>query len=408
MPGPRRCFATAKALQRLEAVLLCEVLMKFPEYLKERSLQLPAKPTQDNLDYEAIRAACMSGDMPADLDDVLSMVSIMGTTAGWERIQEEARAQKKKLDFAVINLTNADLAMKAWLLDWPKNKNLLEESYSRQRIHARSSYFYFPPLRDVRHKYKLPSDAGMDELKQDLAGYFVVEGLGKGSNIVRFDCEKEVWFLIRYPGRLKRQVTIDEDGEAANLSFKPEEYDAVVYHKVYGDLRVNTSRKRDRKKYRILFGHALLASENLFAPNADVITLEPLKGPCLGLFNCDDINGLAEIAPIEISFRRITKSGIGREFIWRADKNTTLLDSNTLAPFLLPEDTDTVQYAIFHYRLRNRTKFASLTVHQGNSMTYDRDGDSVVLEEWLRTRKFVKDMLAPAAGVHRVNVAAVA
>ena len=62
MPGPRRCFATAKALQRLEAGLLCEVLMKFPEYLKERGLKLPANPTQDNLDYEAIRAACMCGD----------------------------------------------------------------------------------------------------------------------------------------------------------------------------------------------------------------------------------------------------------------------------------------------------------------------------------------------------------
>jgi len=391
MPGPRRCFATAKALQRLEAVLLCEVLMKFPEYLKAQNLKLPVKPTHDNLDYEAIRAACMCGDIPADLDDVLSFVSIMGTTAGWEQIQEEAGA-KKKLDFATDNLTHADLAMKAWLWDWPKNKNLLEESFARARIHARSSYVYFPPLRDARQKYKTPTDAGMDEIKQDLAGYFVGEGLGKGSNIVRFEFEKEVWFLIRYPGRLKRQVTIDEDGEAENLSFKPEEYDAVVYHKMYGDLRMNTSRKRDRKKYRVLFGHELLASENLFAPDAHVITLEPLKGHCLGIFNCEDINGLAEIEPVELAYHRIGE--MGREIIWRADKNTTLLASNKLDPFLLPDDTDTVRYAMFRYRLKNRTKYESLTVHQGNSMTYERDGDSAVLEEWLRTRKFVKDMLA--------------
>ena len=111
--------------------MLCQVLLKFPEYLKERGLQLPANPTQDNLDYDAIRAACMCGDMPADLDDVLSYVSILGTTAGWERIREEARAKNKKLDFPTVDLTHADLAMKAWLWDWPKNKSLLEESYSR-------------------------------------------------------------------------------------------------------------------------------------------------------------------------------------------------------------------------------------------------------------------------------------
>jgi len=392
MPGPRRCFATAKALQRLEAVLLCEVLMKFPEYLKARDLKLPANPNQDNLDYEAIRAACIYGDMPADLDDVLCYVSIMGTTAGWEQIQEEARSRKKKLDFAADNLTHADLVMKAWLWDWPKNKSLLEESYSRARIHARSSYVYFPPLRDARHKYKMPSEAAVAVMKQDLADYFVAEGLGKGSNIVWFEFEKEVWFLIRYPGRLKRQETYDEEGTTENLSFKPVEYDAVVYHKIYGDLRMNTSRIREHRKYRIFFGYALLSSENLFSPAGRMITLEPLKGHCLGIFTSDDINGLAEIEPVELAYHRIGE--IGREIIWRADKHTTLLASNKLDPFLLPDDTDTVRYAKFRYRLKDRTKYDSLTVHQGDSMTYERDGDSAVLEEWLRTRKFVKDMLA--------------
>ena len=377
--------------------MLCQVLLKFPEYLKERDLKFPANPTQDNLDYDAIRAACMCGDMPADLDDVLSYVSILGTTAGWERIREEARAKNKKLDFPTADLTHADLAMKAWLWDWPKNKSLLEESYSRARIHARSSYFYFPPLRDVRHKYKMPSPSVMDELKQDMAAYFVAEGLGKGSNLVSFEFEKEVWFLIRYPGRLKRQLAFDEEGATEKLSFKPEEYDAVVYHKTYGDLRMNTCRIRDQRKYRILFGHALLASENLFAPNARVVSLDPLKGRCLGLFNCSDIDGLVEIEPVELAYHQLGE--IGREIIWRSDKDTTLLATNRLAPFLLPDDTDSVRYVIFRYRLKNRTKYERLTVHQGNSMTYDRDGDSAVLEDWLRSRRFVKSILQDALAV---------
>ena len=404
MPGPRRCFATAKALQRLDAVLICDVLRKFPGYLKDRGLTLPPHPRDDDpavesaahrgagLDYEAIRAACMGGDLPADLDDVLSYVSILGTTAGWERIQQEAVARNRKLDFPADGLTHADLAMKAWLWDWPHNKTLLEESYSRARIHARSSFVYFPALRDLRGKYRPPTDERLAAMRTELEEYFVAEGLGKGSNLVRFEFEKEIWFLIRYPGRLKRQVAIDEDGEPESLTFKPEEYDAVVYHKEYGDLRMNTLRARDRTKYRIVFGHALLESANVFAHDDHVITLEPLKGKCVGIFNCADIAGLAEVEPVELAYHRIGETG--REIIWRADKQTTLLASNNLAPFLLPSDTDSVRYAIFRYRLKDRVKHDTLTVHQGNIMNYERDVDSVVLEEWLRTRRFVKDMPA--------------
>jgi hypothetical protein len=32
-------------------------------------------------------------------------------------------------------------------------------------------------------------------------------------------------------------------------------------------------------------------------------------------------------------------------------------------------------------------------VHTGKTLNYERDGDSAVLEEWLRRRKFIKDTL---------------
>jgi hypothetical protein len=333
----------------------------------------------------------MGRDVPAELDDVLSHVSILGTAAGWERIQAEARAQKKTLSFTTDKLTFADRAMQAWLWDWPHNQTLLEESYARARIHARSSYVYFPPLLDVRALYQSPTAAKLAEMRQELDTYFVCEGLGKGTSLVRFEFEKEIWFLIRYPGRWKRQMAIDEGGGVQRLTFKPQEYDAVVYHKEYGDLRMNTLRVSDRTRYRILFGRSLLNSINVFAPAARAISLEPLKGACLPLFHCEDIPGLAEIAPVEVAYH--TAADQGRLVIWRADKQTTLLTTNRLAPLLVPSDTDTVRHAVFRYRLRNKTKYESLTVHQGNTMTYERDGDSVVMEAWLRSRNFVQNAL---------------
>jgi hypothetical protein len=397
MPGPRRSFATPKALRQLNPALLCALLGKFPDYLQTRQLTLPDDPHPDQLDYEALHAACMCRELPAGMDDVLSHISLLGTAAGWERIQAEARAQGKALAAAGGKLTYADLAMQAWLWNWPLNRTLLEESYARARIHARSSYVYFPPLMDVRTRYRSPDAARLEEMRQELDTYFVCEGLGKGTSLVRFDFEKEIWFLIRYPGRWKRQRAIAEGGEVQSLTFKPEEYDAVVYHKEYGDLRMNTLRISDRTRYRILFGRGLLDTINVFAPNARVITLEPLKGACLDIFSCADIPGLAEIAPVEVAYH--TAADQGRLVIWRADKQTTLLTTNRLAPRLVPDDTDTVRYAVFRYRLKNKTRHESLTVHQGNTLTYERDGDSAVLEEWLRTRRFVKNAFAaqPAA-----------
>ena len=95
----------------------------------------------------------------------------------------------------------------------------------------------------------------MQNLQEDLSSYFIAEQLGKGTHVIKFDFEQEIWFLIRYPGQLKRQMEIDPDGEPNSRTFKPEEYDAVVYHKHYGALRMNTNRVRDRTKCSALERH---------------------------------------------------------------------------------------------------------------------------------------------------------
>lgn len=391
MTATRRCFSNVKVLRRLNPALLRDVLGKFPDHLREYGLRLPAQPTEENLDYELIAKVCMAGDIPEELDDVLSYSSALGNSAGWELIQQEAKAQRKPLPFSANGLSCPDLAMKAWLHDWPRNQNLLEEAYSRARIHGKSAYVYYPPAKDVRPRFATPTIAKMKQLRKELDKYFIEEGLGKGTNVLMFDFECEVWFLIRYPGHLTRQGVFEDNGTTTSLTFRPEEYDAVVYHKKFGDLRVNTNRKREHRKYRILFGHLLLGTENVFMEEKRVIGLEPLKGECVDLFDCEDIEGLAEIAPAEVSFHGIVDPT--RKILWREDKGSTLLGSNRLGKHLLPADTDTVHHAVFKYRLKNRTKFDTLTVHQGNSMTYERDGDSPVLEQWLRARGFVINTL---------------
>jgi hypothetical protein len=227
------------------------------------------------------------------------------------------------------------------------------------------------------------------QLKEELADYFLREaGLGKGTSLVIYDFEKESWFLVRYPGQLERHEAIDAEGRDANTVFKPAEYDAIVYHKVYRDLRLNTNRMKEHKKYRVAFGNLLFGTGNAFDPHEKIIHLEPMKGECRDIFKCEDVPGLGAIAPIEVGFSCLAAPG--REMIWRSEANCTLLDYMGAGSRLLPDDTHSVMYARFRYRRKDRVKHDTVTVHAGKILNYERDGDSVVIEEWVRKRGFVK------------------
>jgi hypothetical protein len=245
-------------------------------------------------------------------------------------------------------------------------------------------------LRDVRARFRELTPDRIAGARARLQDYFANrEGLGRGTSIVPYEYPKEIWFLVRYPGQVERHKAFDDEGNPATHVFRPEEYDAIVYHKGYGDLRLNTNRKRDHLQYRVTFGHLLFDEANVFDPNTQMVNLDPLQGECLGMFKCDDIEGLAAIHPIEVAFSTLSQPGV--RITWKADEDVSLLDHNQHGSRLLPPDAHSIAYAKFRYRLSHRSDWERVTVHKGQAMTYERNGDCVIVEEWLRRRKFVKN-----------------
>ncbi len=388
MVGKKRCFISERALRRLEKNLLCEVLGKFPGYLHECGLELPDPPERDGLDYLAIQEACMSAEVPPDLDDVLFFVSLLGTKRGQSRIESEARHRGLRLDFRLEGLSCPDFAMKAWLHEWPANRDLLEAAYARSRIFGKCSYKYHPMIRDVRNGFLEPTAERLAEARGALEDYFAHrEGLGRGTNILFYDLAPSLFFLVRYPGQVERHQALDEEGNPCSHVFRPEEYDAIIYHKEYGDLRLNTNRERDHRIYRVTFGHLLFGLANVFDPKEDTVRLDPLTGDCAALFNCQDIDGLAEIHPVEVVF---TDGALPHcRTTLTADKGLTLLSYCPGAGGFLPPTVQTVLSAKFIYRLSHRTKWERITVHRGQSLSYEREGNCTAIEGWLRRRGFV-------------------
>ena len=392
MSSKNRCFGTIKALKRLRPELLCDVLRKFPECTAEYGIHLPAEPDFENMPYEAIHAACMYGELPQELDDVFYFTCALGTTPGWENIKSEASFQRLDINFPTEKHTTADLVMRAWLHNWPRNRRLLEQSYARAKIHAKSAYVYYAPSRDFRSLYKAPDEAQLESLRQRLDDHFVQEGIGKGTSVVMYDFEKEIWFLVRHPGHTQRYSAISEDGELTSVSFKPEEYDAVVYHKEFGDLRLNTNRPGEHTRYRIEFADLLLNETNVFNPNYKMIRLTPLLGNCQKLFRCNDIPGLSHIVPIDISYTTLKHPDVMMRMKALNDSHLMLYEAS-LPNLMGDPEADSVLSARFRYRLKDRKSTGALTVHTGNALTYERDGDSSVLETWLRKRKFISSLI---------------
>ena len=392
MSSKNRCFGTIKALRRLRPELLCDVLRKFAECLAEWGINLPEEPGFENMPYEAIHAACMHAELPQELDDVLYFTCALGTAPGWENVKAEAKFQRLDINFPTEKHTTADLVMRAWIHDWPRNRLLLEQSYARAKIHGKSAYVYYAASQDFRSNYQAPGEVQIAALRQRLDDHFIREGIGKGTSVVVYDFEKEIWFLVRHPGHTQRFSAISEDGELTSVSFKPEEYDAVVYHKEFGDLRLNTNRKPEHTRYRIEFADLLLNQANVFDPTYKMIHLDPLRGDCQKLLRCQDIPGLSYIAPIEVGYTSLKRPDVLMRM--KAMNNSTLMFYEASSPNLMGDDeVDTVHYARFRYRLTDRTQMGSITVHAGDTLTYERDGDSSVLETWLRKRKFMRSLI---------------
>jgi len=398
MAFTKRCFSSVEALRRLTPQVLRDLVALFPNYVAARQLVLPVMAAEDNLDFAGIRDALMAGNVPGELDDILYLSSLLGNSRGWAMVESQASEDGRTLPPMPAQLTYVDMAIVAATQEWPKHKASLERANARARVHSRSSYVYYAPALDPRAKYRATTDARIKETRDELAAYFIQQGLvedsrhGRATEVIPYDFDKEVWFLIRYPGKQSRHSGCNRKGDWKSYVFNPEQYDAVAYNKVYGDLRMNTKRKRDHTKYRIVFGHLLFGEANVFRPKGQVVTLDPLLGDhAADLFGCDDVPGLGMIGPIEITYD--TWGMPPRQYTEKALDGSTLLTGNKYGTRVLPSGALSVGKVVLTYRLDQMTRFGRLTLQVGNRVNFERDGDSVVVEDWLRRRGFVKSFV---------------
>jgi hypothetical protein len=394
----KKHFTNVPALRRFTPAVLAEFLLRFPAFLAQRTLAIPT-PEAANTEtmgglYDGMRDAFMATDIDPELNHVLFMATQLGDAEGWKLILEEMEDRGLKPDFDPRPFTHHDLPLVTWMhRKLPDEEDILEQSYARRRIHAKSSYRYYAPSRDLRAHFKKPAGDTRRALQQRLAAHFTNDPASKMVKVLEYNFEEEIWFLVRYPGQPVRPDAIGQDGEDEDKVHTPGQYDAVVYHKTYGDLRLNTVRESDQARYRMAFGDALFGESNVFDAKRQIITLQPLKAPCHHLFAICDTGDFPHVQPVEVCFH--DHAVVGRRITWRAtreDMHLMQYPTDNDPKRLLPDSVDTVHYAKFRYKIHSRDPWHSMTVHQGMELRFDRDGDSRLLEQWLRNRGFFIDV----------------
>jgi len=411
----KKCFSNVRNLKKIAPTTLGDMLRLFPEFTGNNGIRVPDYPTEENLDYEVIRAALMGDKVPEPLDDIMHLATKLGNNRYWWVVEKQAAEDGRTLPSPHHEYGHVDDAIHAEIEEWPRHKGFLEKANARSRVHGRSSYEYFPPIMDVRRHYKKPTPAGIQAACTEIGWHFYQEGLflkpehAKLTQLIPYDFANEIWFLIRYPGRMERMTGMSDEVVWQNFRYKPEQYDAVVYNKVYGDLRMNTHRKKEHATYRTVFSHLLLGKGNIFQKDNKVVTLAPfLSNEASFLFGCQDIQGMEWIEPVMIGYEEYGPPIMQHEI--KHKERTSLRLGNRNAPRLLPEEAIHVLQIELAYKLVGKEKPASVVLHNGNRIRYERDGDSIVLEEWMRKRNTLKtnvplDGYAPETGKAITNIA---
>lgn len=385
----KKKFANVGVLKAFTPQYLARLLTRFQSYLDARGVCLPVDPAKDNMPYREIVGLCMQTgpDTPEEFLDALHLISTMGTEKGRSMIEDETRHRRIALK-ASPDLANADFALVAYL----EHGNLLEETQARAAMERKRAFSYYP----LRTGNEIPAldeirPESLDRLGRSLDAWYHNHGYGPAQSsakplttILPYDETDEVWLLIRRSSRRQHQPVLDEIHGAAALTFRPEEYDVLVFNRMFGELKIAAPPKF-HDIYREYFGSVFFDDGMLFATR-NVFSLGALISCTAARFQRNDVPGIirAEMRSIEYS----VMSSAGRRMAERSDDGDILADRRA-HDTVAPANAVMVEEVRMHFFFRAGGSGRTVVIGNGNTLHYSREADSAAVEQWLQLRQIM-------------------
>lgn len=378
-------FANIAILKRIDASLLLEFLSPYREFLTtQRGWPWPKRP--DDLDHGELAKVLMSPtvDTPEDLLDALYFVDKLADPDCYDRILHEA--EDAGIDVANGNGDDPspeDLTLRVWLADPLILERVHAEMY-RTKPKAFLSFFTIvddPRLREP----KTLDEARRAALEDDLNNWFQWKKKGRGARVFPFPREDGYWFLIRHGQRIKREGTIEADGEAGSVFYRPEKFDVVIYYPDKGELAIYTETKGEQEIYCELLGKHVFTGKDFFEYKSPVAkyTLQPLVDLRRDALICNDVKGIVAIELYKLDYRRDSDYAnirtVGGDNVF-ADIEANGPDLNEPGLHLVKAKFR-ITFAGGHQRI--------ITIEPPNKAVFDRETDSPMIHDWMAKRGFI-------------------
>lgn len=377
-----RRFSSPESLRAIRADRLVALLEPHREYFHSRGVQLPRAGASKAPDYEQLADAFMRTDdeTPPLLVDAIYFVTELADEIGVDGILEAFKGSPHVLENDGQE-SAADVAVQAWLLD----QDLVREIHAERQVHNKKSFEHFRPRPRGVVPWKNPSDATLRAIEKAMDPWFFDHRRGRGSRITVFTDSKPYWLLVRH-GKTLERAGVMEKGEAKGLHFRPMIYDVLIYDPGSGELRINTTTKGERELYRKHLGGYLFGNEDYFAVQVEY-TLAPLRDRGVEALNCEDVEGIDSIVLRQIE---LWHGGHLREVeIHRADDVFAAFATRRSGG--LPTSGE-LRCAKFNVKFTGAATPRIVTIRLPISTSYVRDGDSTILEGWMRKQKFLVEL----------------
>jgi len=376
-----RRFSSPEILRSIAPEHLRAFLEPYRKFFDSRGVVMPARGSKSEPSYAALVELFLSPDAgtPKELIDALYFVDEMATPAMMDQLLDEAERRGLPIEFAT-GPSPADVAVQVWLLD----RDLIERKHAESHMERtrRFEYFQYDDRARSRPKHRKPDEPRLAELAAQLDDYFEKKKRGRGVRVILSEKDDGLWFLVRHGDPLKREESLDGI-EASSVYYRPLRYDVVVYAPQIGELKMRAKNVGEKTIYQKVFGQLLFDQDDAFA-GADKCTLAPLREHGIDALACSGIEGLREIRLREVQFYM---EGEPWEILIRKSEDFYKLLENREEPF--PEDGRLLR-ASFRVRFGDSTKERTVVIKPSNIAHYARDGDSVLIEQWLQHRGFTK------------------
>lgn len=372
-------FANVDVLRSVSPKHLVPFLQSHADYLTARQIEIPESEEMfDDFDYGSLVEVLLTptGDTPPNMIDSLYYVNEMATEAGMDAILRELAQNGRFID--EVDSTPVDIAVQAWMID----SRLVERAYARQFVHKPKTFLHF--YADASSgRFSEPADETLRMMESDLDDWFEKHKRGRNSRVFMFPRGEDFCFLIRHGEPFTRVPRIHE-GESSSLFFQPEKHDVVVYKPGTGELRINNTTKGVRDLYRQTIGKHVFGNPEHF-PDCGRYTLEPLRTDGARSLVHTGIQGIVDIKLTEIQFDMGGAYNTIRTI--KADDVFAMLQ---LCGEAMPEDVAILK-ASFRIWFSDSKRPRTVVIKPSNVAQYLRDGDGDLIEQWLRSCKFIMD-----------------